>query len=102
MRFTDEQFDRAFAEFQEFGPRRRIRVEERWRDGLQDISADEFPALLARCKEIENFAVGLAEQVRDGNITQDSARLELERTYPFLTNKRLDRMWSQAMYFSLK
>jgi hypothetical protein len=30
MSFLDAKFDRAFAEWQEFGPRRRIPVEQRW------------------------------------------------------------------------
>ena len=102
MSFTDEQFDRAFAEFQEFGPSRRIPVEQRWRDGLRDVDPDEYSALRARCEEIESFAVGLAEQVRDSHMTDEAARRQLAETYPFLTRERLARTWSQAMYFSRK
>jgi len=102
MEITDDQFDRAFAEFQEFGPRRGIRVEDRWREVLFDVEWRDFPALRARCEEIESFAVGLADQVRDGQMTDDVARRQLAQTYPFLTPARLARTWSQAMYFSMK
>src|SRR5262245_48583928 len=102
MDITDDQFDRAFAEFQEFGPRRAIRVEERWREILFDVEWRDFPALRARCEEIESVAVGLAEQVRDSQMTEDMARLQLAQTYPFLTPDRLARTWSQAMYFAMK
>ena len=102
MSFTDEQFDRAFAEFQEFGPRRRIPVERRWRDDLRDVHPDDFEALKARCQEIESFAVGLAERVRDGQMKDDAARRQLAGAYPSLTGERLARTWSQAMYFSMK
>jgi hypothetical protein len=102
MSFTDEQFNRAFAEFQEFGPRRRIPVEERWRDDLRDIDPGDFEALKARCQQIESFAVGLAERVRDGQMKDDAARHQLSETYPSLTRERLARTWSQAMYFSMK
>ena len=102
MSFTDDQFDRAFAEFQEFGPRRRIRVEDRWRDGLRDVPTEEFAALRMRCEEIERFAVGLAEQVRDGKSVENEARRQLAQTYPFLTPERLARTWNQARYFAIK
>ena len=102
MNFTDEQFDRAFAEFQEFGPRRRIRVEERWQEGFPEVPIEELSALRARCEEIESFAVGLACQVRDEQMSDDAARRRLAEKYPSLTSIRLDRTWSQAMYFSMK
>lgn len=102
MSFTDEQFDRAFAEFQEFGPVRSIPVERRWRDSLRDVDPCEHPALRARCEEIEAFALELAEKVRDGRMTDGAAIGKLAETYPYLTSERLSRTWSQAMYFSLK
>jgi hypothetical protein len=83
MDITNNQFDRAFAEFQEFGPRRGIRVEDRWREILFDVNWVDFPALRARCEEIESFAFGLAEQVRDGQMTDEVARRQLAQTYPF-------------------
>jgi hypothetical protein len=49
MSYTDEEFDRALAKFQEFGPARRIPVEQRWRDALRDVDPDEFTALRVRC-----------------------------------------------------
>jgi hypothetical protein len=102
MSVTDEQFDRAFAELQEFGPRRGIPVEQRWRESLRDVGAEEFTSLKARCDEIESFALGLAEQVRDEQMADEAARWQLAQTYPFLTRERLARTWSQAMYFSMK
>jgi hypothetical protein len=102
MEITNDQFDRAFAEFQEFGPRRRIRVEDRWGEVLFDVDWRDFPALRARCEEIESFALGLADQVRDEEMTDDAARQQLAETYPFLTRERLARTWSQAIYFSMK
>jgi hypothetical protein len=102
MEITNDQFDRAFGEFQEFGPRRAVRVEDRWREILFDVHWRDFPALRARCEEIESFAVRLAEQTRDGQMTDDAARQRLAQTYPFLTRERLARTWSQAMYFAMK
>ena len=102
MSVTDEQFDKAFAELQEFGPRRGIPVEQRWRECLRDVGPEEFASLKARCIEIENFALGLAEQVRDKQIADEAARRQLAQTYPFLTCERLARTWNQAMYFSMK
>ncbi len=102
MNITDEQFDRAFAELQEFGPRRGIPVEQRWRESLRDVDPNEFPAIRARCDEIENFALILAEQVRDQQMIDEAARQQLAQKYPSLTRERLARTWNQAMYFSMK
>ena len=54
MNFTKEQFEKAFAEFQAFGPRRRVPIEERWREVLPDIDPSEFASLQAQCQEIES------------------------------------------------
>jgi hypothetical protein len=100
VKITDEQFERAFAIFQEFGLRD-IPVEERW-DRLRDVQPTEFTALRTRCEEIEHFAVGLAEKVRAGEITDETARCQLAEMYPFLAHERLARTWSQAIYFTMK
>jgi hypothetical protein len=102
MNITPEQFDKAFAEFQQFGPRRRIPIEERWSEVLPEIDSCEFATMQAQCKEIEAFAVSLAEQVRDKKMSDDAARMQLAQKYPFLKSARLDHTWSQAMYFSFK
>ena len=100
--FSNDQFNRAFAEFQEFGPQRRIPVEQRWRDNLQDINPAEFETLRTRCAEIETFAFGLVKQVESGKLKEDAARRQLAQTYPFLTAERVAHTWSQAVYFSSK
>ena len=55
MNVTPEQFDKAFAEFQQFGPRRRIPIEERWLEILPEVDSEKFSELQAECKEIESF-----------------------------------------------
>lgn len=102
MNVTPEQFDKAFAEFQQFGPRRRIPVEERWREMLPEVTLTEFSKLQAECKKIEASALLLAEQVRDKKMADAEAKRQLAQKYPFLTQARLDHTWSQAMYYSFK
>jgi hypothetical protein len=102
MSITHEQFDRALAEFQQFGLRRRIPVEERWRESLPELPAEELTALRARCDAIESRALSLAVQVRDGRLSDASARDQLAQSYPTLTDERLARTWSQAMYFAMR
>jgi hypothetical protein len=102
MNITPEQFDKAFAEFQQFGPRRRIPIEERWREILPEVAPAEFSELKTKCKEIEAFALSLAEQVRDKKMADASAKEQLAQKYPVLKQARLDHTWSQAMYYSFK
>lgn len=102
MNVSPEQFDKAFAEFQQFGPRRRIPIEERWREILPEVSPTEFSELQTECKEIEAFALSLAEQVRDNKMTDTEGNKQLAQKYPFLTKGRLGHTWSQAMYYAVK
>lgn len=102
MNITPEQFDKAFAEFQQFGPRRRIPIEERWLEILPEVDSAKFPQLQAECKEIEAFALSLAEQVRDKTMADAEAKKKLAQKYPFLKQGRLDHTLSQAMYYSFK
>ena len=102
MNITPEQFDKAFAEFQQFGPRRRIPIEERWFEILPEVDSAKFSELQAECKEIEAFALSLAEQVRDKKMCDAEAKKQLAQKYPFLKQERLDHTWSQAMYYSFK
>lgn len=102
MSITPEQFDRAFAEFQLFGPRRCFPIEERWREVLPDVESSELVTLRAQCEKIEALAFDLAEQVINKQIHEEAARLLIMQQYPFLTRERLDQTWSQAMHFALK
>ena len=102
MNVTPEQFDKAFAEFQQFGPRRRIPIEERWLEILPEVDSAKFSELQAECKEIEAFALSLAEQVREKIMADAEAKKQLAQKYPFLKQGRLDHTWSQATYYSFK
>ena len=102
MPFTDAELNRALAEWQEFGPRRRIPVEQRWPELFPQASPDDFAEARLRCQEIESFAVDLAGQVLKNRLSAHEAFRTLCRQYPHLTEESLDRTWSQAMYFASK
>jgi hypothetical protein len=99
---TDAQLNRALAVFQQFGPERATPVEERWSRELPDLPLAAYPALLARCEEIEAAAADLAGRVREGTLGQDAGKAELGRQFPFLDTERLAHTWSQALYFSAR
>jgi len=102
LNFSKEQLEKALAEFQAFGPPRRVPVEERWRSVLPEVDPGEFGNLKEACAAVEAFALELAERASDGRITDAHARQQLQEKYPLLTEERLNRTWSQAMYFSRK
>ena len=102
MSVTPEQFDKAFAELQQFGPRRRIPIEERWLEILPEVDPVEFSKLKAECNEIEAFAFSLADQVRDEKMVAAEAKKQLAQKYLFLKRERLAVTWNQAMYYSSK
>lgn len=98
----NEEFARAFAEFQQFGPRRRDPIEQRLREILPELPPDRIAKLLAFCKEIESFAVDVAGQVVYGDLTENAASKQISDRFPFLTAAQLRRTLSQALYFAAK
>jgi hypothetical protein len=98
---TNEEFSEAFAEFQRFGPRRRISIQERWLDILETSEHDLIPKLLAQCKEIELFAYGLAKEVMRGDFTESTAREKIAQMFPFLTAVEVNRTLSQAFFYAM-
>ena len=102
MSVTPAQFKRAFTEFQLFGPRRRIPIRKRWIEVLPDVDPKEFEVLEAKCKEIEAFALKLAEKVRDKAISNTIARHQFFEKYSILNQELIEKTWSQAILFSFK
>ena len=102
MTMDARKFNQALAEFQAFGPRRRIPIEDRWRELLPDIEPAAFDELEERCRNIEAFALGLAEQASNQKLSQEVARKQIEEKFPYLTPDSVSHTWSQAMYYSMK
>jgi hypothetical protein len=69
---------------------------------LPEVGALKFAELKAECKEIEAFALSLAEQVRDKGLADGKGKKQLGRKYPFLKPERLSQTWSQAIRYSLQ
>jgi hypothetical protein len=99
---SDADFDRAFCEWQEFGPQRAVPIAERWRTLLPRASAAELADAEERCREIESVAWRLAEQAQAGGLTEREGQRRLAASYPYLTAERVGRTWVQAMYFAAK
>ncbi len=103
MPFSDPQFDQAFAEWQEFGPRRAIPVEQRWAAMFPAATASDFAEACRRCEKIEAFAYEIVQTThRDVPSPDQSRAIELLLSrYPYLTSERVSRTLSQAVYFSI-
>jgi hypothetical protein len=102
MKLTNEQFNKALEIFQESGPRRRTPVHERWAKVFRDATPDDFREWERACREIEDFAYGVAEQVRDHGLDKDKAIHQISERFPRLSRDRVGHTYSQAMYFSMK
>lgn len=83
MKITPDQFNRAFAEFQVFGPRRRISIEKRWREIFPDADFEELFNLKSQFERIEEFALKLAEQVKENLIANSVAKKNSLRSIRF-------------------
>jgi hypothetical protein len=98
----EDEFELAFAEFQRFGPRRRISIQTRWQEILPELLPAQIPGLLAICNEIQSFATAIAGRVVDGGLSEDLAAKQISGRFPFLTAAQLRRTLSQACYFAAK
>jgi hypothetical protein len=98
---TDDQFNKALEIFQEFGPRRRIPVHERWAEVFRTATVEDFQEWQSACRDIEAFALRVALQVRDNLLDKDSAIRQISEQFPRLSRDRVGHAYSQAIYFSL-
>jgi hypothetical protein len=92
----------ALAITQQFGPQRGISREDRIRKAKPEITDSEMDKAFFMCDEIESYAFDLAENYRDGELSIEQFKGKLEKQFPFLNEKRVEKTLSQAMYFSLK
>ena len=92
----------ALAIFQEFGPNRAIPVRTRWRDAFPGVGEAEFEEWEAQFNEMEDFAYGLGEQVMNGDIGDSEAAAIISKRYPSFGSERINKILSQACYFSRK
>jgi hypothetical protein len=88
---TPEQFDRAYEEYGQFGPRNTIPIEERWPDAIPDVAREKYAALKAHCEAIRWTTALWAEEMRRGRTPEDqyfsSLIRMIEAKYPFLTKR---------------
>jgi hypothetical protein len=99
---TAVQFDRAFAEFQLFGPRKRIPIAQRLREILPEFSPEMIAQFLDECKAIESWAYDAAEQFLRAGLAEDAAEAQIAQKYPFLTAKQVRRTLNQALFYAMK
>ena len=102
MLTSDKDRNKALSIHQEFGPVRATSFYERLRKVYSDLSPSDSNVIEAWCNQVEHFAYDLAEQVRDKQLSQKDALLKISEQFPELDKKRVDKTYSQAMYFSSK
>jgi hypothetical protein len=100
--FGEDEFEKAFAEFQRFGPRSRIPIETRWREMFPQYSAARLEEMLILCNEIQSFAIEIAPNVVYSGLADDVALIQISEKFPFLTADQARRTLSQACYFAAK
>ena len=101
MKLTDRQANRMLAIFHEFGPRRRIPVRERWAQVFPDATPDDMQEWETHCEEIEHFAYGLAERVRDEGLDEDVARAQISERVPHLSHESVAETYNKARYYAV-
>jgi len=101
MTLFDDRFNHALEIFQEFGPRRRIPVQERWREAFPEAAARDFVEWERAFREIEAFAYDLAVQVRDQGLGESAAVRRIAEQFPRMSRERVMKTFSQARYFAM-
>lgn len=99
MVLPDAQLSDIFRIFQEFGPRRRIPISERWSEAFPNATADEMREWRSRCEEIEAFAYALAREFGP-DLRNDLAFQKIQTQFPQLHQDQVSAAWNQARYFA--
>lgn len=102
MKLNEQQLDQALEIFQDFGPRRAIPLHGRWAKVFPEATEADMKEWQVYCREIENFAFLLAEQVYDKRIDQSAVKVKVSERFPQLTPARVGQTVSQAMYFAMR
>jgi len=83
-------------------------IEERWREALPDIDQSTIGILWSACREIENFAYGLARQAHERasptQMARDASqpvREGIAKEYPFLDGDSIRWAVNRAMIAAL-
>jgi hypothetical protein len=98
---TNEQFNRALEIYQEFGPRRRIPIHQRWQEAFPQAAPDEMKDWERAFRDIEKFAHSVAEQVRDHGLDERAAAEQISEQFPRLTPDRVATTYNQARYIAM-
>ena len=101
MQLTDDEFNKALEIFQEFGPRMRIPIHQRWREVFPEVATDDMRQWEAAFRELEDFAYQVAVQVRDHGLDEGTAAQRIAERYPRLTPKRVATIYNQARYVAM-
>jgi hypothetical protein len=102
MTLSDDQFNKAFEIFQEFGLRRRIPIYQRWQQAFPEAGLDDMCDWEKEFKDIEGFAYGTAEKVRDDGLDEPSAMHQIALRFPQLSADRVLTTYNQARYFAMR
>lgn len=87
---TPEEFDLAFEEYRQLGPRMSIPIEERWPAAIPRVDRSGYPALKAKCDEIRWTVVRWGDHVKCGRIPDrdDVVKQMIATRYPYLTPRQ--------------
>ena len=87
---SPEQFDRAYEEYGQFGPRNLVPIEERWPAVIPDVDRSKYTALKAQCCDIRWTTARWADDLRSGHIAGSPGEVlkrMIATRYPFLTER---------------
>ncbi|WP_422017936.1 hypothetical protein [Reyranella sp.] len=97
---SSEQFDRAFEEYSQLGPRASVPIEERWPEVIPDVDPSKYPALEAKCHEITWAVVQWDDDVKCGRLRNedDIVKRMVAIRYPYLTPRHQVSVRSYASF----
>ena len=97
---SSEQFDRAFEEYRQWGPRASVPIEERWPEAIPDVDPSKYPALKAKCHEITWTVVRWDDDVKCGRLLDEDnvVKRMVAIRYPYLTPRHQTSVRSYASF----
>jgi len=97
----EPQFNEILGIFQEFGPRRKIPILQRWSEAFPNATPADFGEWRLKCEEIVAFAYEVAREFGP-DLQNDIAGEKIQTRFPHLNRDRISATWNQARYFAWK
>ncbi len=100
MKLSDDDLDKAYTIFEEWGPNRRIDRAERLKQEFPSVAESEIKSIIKEMKEVSATVWKIAEMGGEPKIGKNKIVKLLQEKHPFLKGKGLTHAATLVNYYA--